>query len=48
MADAATSVMTHNCAIFFISFSLFSNCDLPCSLYYEVDEGLDEKLTRFF
>src|SRR4029077_13379835 len=48
MADAATSVMTHICAIFFISFFLSSNFDLPCRLYYEVRAGLDEIFAGFF
>src|SRR5258708_19821718 len=47
-ADAATSAMTHICAIFFISFFLSSNCDLSCSLYYEVRAGLDEPVAGFF
>jgi hypothetical protein len=48
MAVAATNVMKHICAIFFISFSLSSNCDLPCSVYYEVRAGLDETIAGFF
>jgi hypothetical protein len=34
--------MTHICANFFISYSLFSDFILPCSLYYGARTGLDE------
>jgi hypothetical protein len=44
IADAATSVRTHNCAIFFIFCSLFSFLILPCSLYYGVRAELDERM----
>ena len=44
IADAATSVMTHICAIFFISFSLSSVFVLACSLYYGGRAGLDETI----
>ena len=48
-ANAATSVMTHNCAIFVIVFFLFSFLVLSCSLYYVAGAELDEgKVGTFF
>ena len=49
IADAATIVMTHHCAIFFFMYVSFSSVfDLCCGLQYEVGSGLDEGLADFF
>src|ERR1700722_7834033 len=47
MAVAATSVMTHICAIFFISSSLSFVFVLSCNLYYEFHARMDEAFAVF-